>query len=100
VDPDVSFNPVLANDPAAKDALVDFLLSLTDERVRWEKAPFDHPELFVPDGAPGDTTFARACGKVQSCDAMKHVPAVGAAGRAAAGLPPLGTFLGLDPHEP
>jgi cytochrome c peroxidase len=100
VDPDVGFNPVLANDPVAKDALVDFLLSLTDERVRWEKAPFDHPELFVPDGAPGDTAFALACGKSQSCDSMVHIPAVGAQGRAAVGLPPLRTFLGLDPHQP
>ena len=25
-------------------------VALTDERVRWERAPFDHPQLFVPDG--------------------------------------------------
>ena len=31
-----------------KDAIVDFLLALTDERVRQEMAPFDHPEIFVP----------------------------------------------------
>jgi cytochrome c peroxidase len=100
LDPDVDFNPVLANDPAAKDALVDFLLSLTDERVRWEKAPFDHPELFVPEGAPGDTASVLACGMIQSCDSMVHIPAVGAGGREDVGLPPLGTFLGLDPHQP
>jgi hypothetical protein len=29
-------------------ALVDFLLSLTDERVAHEQAPFDHPEIFLP----------------------------------------------------
>ena len=30
--------------------LVTFLKSLTDDRVRFERAPFDHPELCVPDG--------------------------------------------------
>jgi len=29
-------------------AVVDFLLELTDERVAFERAPFDHPEIFVP----------------------------------------------------
>ena len=28
--------------------MVDFLLELTDERVAFERAPFDHPEIFVP----------------------------------------------------
>jgi len=27
---------------------VDYLLELTDERVAFERAPFDHPEIFVP----------------------------------------------------
>ena len=31
--------------PKDKADLKAFLLTLTDERVRWEKAPFDHPEL-------------------------------------------------------
>jgi len=29
-------------------SVVDFLLELTDERVAYERAPFDHPEIFVP----------------------------------------------------
>ena len=37
-----------------KNDLKAFLLTLTDERVRWEKAPFDHPELRVPLGTPFD----------------------------------------------
>jgi hypothetical protein len=65
--------------------------------VRWEKAPFDHPELIVPNGSPGDTSAAQ-CGTSSTCDELIHVPPVGANGRAAAGLPPLGTFLDLDPH--
>ena len=31
-------------------ALVAFLKSMTDERVRNQEAPFDHPEIFLPDG--------------------------------------------------
>ena len=33
------------------DALVAFLKTLTDERVRCHAAPFDHPELIVTNGA-------------------------------------------------
>ena len=36
------------------DDLVAFLKALTDERVRWEKAPFDHPSLTIPNGHVGD----------------------------------------------
>ena len=49
---------------AQKDALVAFMLALTDERVRCESAPFDHPSINVPNFGP--------------------VTAVGAGGRAAA----------------
>ncbi len=35
-----------------KAALAAFLRALTDDRVRHERAPFDHPELCVPDGHP------------------------------------------------
>ncbi|HEY6908738.1 MAG TPA: cytochrome c peroxidase [Myxococcales bacterium] len=81
----------------AKTELVDFLMSLTDERVRWEKAPFDHPELFLTSGSPGDSS-AVTCSNPGTCDEVIHLPAVGAQGRAAAGLPALETFLALDPH--
>jgi cytochrome c peroxidase len=33
-----------------KDALEAFLKTFTDERVRWEKAPFDHPAIKIPNG--------------------------------------------------
>src|SRR6266704_2433643 len=36
--------------PDDRTALVAFLKSLTDDRVRFERAPFDHPELCVPIG--------------------------------------------------
>jgi hypothetical protein len=94
----------------AKNALVRFLLALTDPRVKLERAPFDHPELFVPiDGAApenvsgrgttpvaGATTLvslsgfapgnvARACpvpgpGSSPTIPCFRQIPAVGAAG--------------------
>ena len=42
----------LQNAPDKQAALVAFMKSLTDERVRNHAAPFDHPELFIPNGAP------------------------------------------------
>jgi cytochrome c peroxidase len=82
---------------ASKQHIVDFLLALTDERVRWEKAPFDHPELYTSNGSPGDSTTV-TCPTTSPCDTLVRLPPVGANGRAAEGLPALGTFLGLDPH--
>jgi len=70
-------------------ALTAFLLSLTDERVAHEQAPFDRPELFVPvDGRAPDNSGGRAtllsqssaasvCGTV-AC--FRRITAVGAAG--------------------
>jgi hypothetical protein len=38
-----------------KNDLVAFLDALTDPRVLLQQAPFDHPELLIPNGASGDT---------------------------------------------
>lgn len=65
-----------------KSDLIAFLKSLTDERVRWEKAPFDHPELTIPNGAsPGVGASIRPN---VTADNMEVIPAVGKAGRTAA----------------
>jgi hypothetical protein len=40
-----------------KTDLVAFLEALTDERVRSRRAPFDHPQLFVPNGHPWDPAY-------------------------------------------
>jgi cytochrome c peroxidase len=41
-------------------SLVDFLLELTDDRVAFERGPFDHPEFFLPlDGTAPENTFGR-----------------------------------------
>ncbi len=36
------------------DAIVEFLRALTDPRVVHRRAPFDHPQIFVPNGHAGD----------------------------------------------
>lgn len=73
---------VLSNDQM--DDVVAFLLALTDERVRWQQAPFDHPQLFVPNGdSPAGT------------DQMIELRAVGASGASA----PLPRFLNLNPFQ-
>jgi cytochrome c peroxidase len=63
-----------------KAALVAFLKSLTDDRVRYEKAPFDHPSLKVPNGHKGDNTAVQSTDGVKAIDEFVALPAVGAAG--------------------
>ena len=64
-----------------KQALVAFLVSLTDERVRYEQAPFDHPQLFVPNGHPGNQNSVTNDGNGQATDDLLEIPAVGSNGR-------------------
>lgn len=75
-----------------KQALVAFLRSLTDARVRYERAPFDHPELRVPNGHPGSESSVANRGDGNATDTFLVVPAVGRGGNAA----PLVGFLGLE----
>jgi hypothetical protein len=65
--------------------LVAFLVAMTDDRVLYQKAPFDHPELPVPAGQDAS-----------GADLMTTVPAVGAGGSATAAP----RFLGLSPFQP
>ncbi|MDI6853321.1 MAG: cytochrome c peroxidase [Deltaproteobacteria bacterium] len=71
LDPFIAEIPFLQGNEAAQQDLVAFMLALTDERVKYEKAPFDHPQLFVVNGH-NDSTLA---------DIVVEVPAVGANGR-------------------
>ena len=71
--------PVLTADEVT--AIVAFLEALTDERVLYQRAPFDHPQLFVPNGHPGDSSSTiDADGDGLADDLMVEIPAVGAAG--------------------
>ena len=78
--------------PQQKADLVAFLQGLTDERVRWERAPFDHPSLAVPHGH-GEGPSAR--GPQYAVDDFIQVPAVGKSGRGAdvGPLQPFQSFL-------
>ena len=82
-----------------KAALAAFLKKpLTDNRVRCEKAPFDHPQLKITNGHqgyPSSVLFDPITG--QAKDFIKDIPAIGAEGRCAAdgsgGLPPFEYLL-------
>lgn len=80
-----------------KYALVAFLKTLTDERVRWEKAPFDHPQLHVPVGAIGDEYAVTDNGNGIAEEEWMEVPMVGAGGRYAKGLSPIEPFMNDKP---
>jgi hypothetical protein len=84
----------------AKNALVKFLIALTDPRVKYERAPFDHPEIFVPiDGAAPENTGGPAqlvslsgvpCPDTTTGDdCFRRIPASGAAGN----VSPVTNFL-------
>lgn len=87
--------PLLTSDEI--DAIVAFLEALTDERVLYRRAPFDHPQLFVPNGHPGNSSSTKdADGDGLADDRMIEIPAVGAAG----GYPLPGFLQGIfgRPH--
>jgi len=71
-------------------ALTAFLLTLTDERVAREQAPFDRPELFLavdgraPDNTAGRTSLLTQSTATSSCGTaicFRRLTALGAAGR-------------------
>jgi hypothetical protein len=74
--------------PSEIDALVRFMeVGLTDPRVAWEQAPFDHPSLTLAQGEVGDENSV----VVRPVDAKSTTPrakdveillnAIGATGR-------------------
>ncbi|MDD2723731.1 MAG: cytochrome c peroxidase [Methylovulum sp.] len=75
-----------------KADLVAFLKSLTDERVRWERAPFDHPQIVIPHGHKESANLQHP---ELAADLFLKVPAVGKNGRDAAlgPLKPFDSFL-------
>lgn len=82
-----------------KESLVAFLVSLTDERVRYEKAPFDHPSLCLPHGHPGDarTVTNGGNGNATDINPSRCLKAVGAAGSSTKIAPFLG--YGVLPNQ-
>jgi len=83
--------PVYMTPEFAKVSLVKFLLALTDQRVKYERAPFDRPEIFVPlDGRAGSNTGGRDA--LLADPMFIHIEAVGFAGHP----DPLQNFLGIS----
>jgi uncharacterized protein (TIGR03437 family) len=80
--------------PADQTAVVAFLKALSDDRVRYEQAPFDHPSLCISAGATevsagvlaADTTDPRFT--YSAAERLALIPAVGKGGNKA----PLQTF--------
>lgn len=64
--------------------LVAFLKTLTDDRVRYEKAPFDHPEILIPHGHEGNqaSVTPNPLNTRLAKDEFLLIPAVGEAGSA------------------
>ena len=75
-----------------KTSLVAFMVSLTDDRVRYQRAPFDHPQLFVTNGHLGDQNAVTNDGTGQATTTTLELAAVGRNGSA-----PLPNFLGVSP---
>ena len=73
--------------------LVRFLLTLTDERVRMEKAPFDHPSLCLPNGHSMNASASP--NGINAADETMCLKEVGRKGRTA-GIRP---FMNLSPFS-
>jgi cytochrome c peroxidase len=91
LDPAIAPIGQLIGQELEKNDLISFLLALTDNRVRNESGPFDHPELIVPHGTTASGT-----------EITFKVPAVGRDGRSGESppLPPLQPFLNVDQFTP
>ena len=90
LDPDIT--PLDLSDGEKAD-LVAFLKSLTDPNVTNKCAPFDHPQLFVPNGHPGDEKMIEEFDEDSlALDSVIEVPAVGKYGLGQLGLPQLEPF--------
>ena len=83
LDPDIQ---PLGLDPTEKENLVKFLLTLTDERVRMEKAPFDHPSLCIPNGHSG-SGYPASGNSTNAADDMLCLKEVGRKGASTGLLP-------------
>ena len=78
--------------PDDRAALVEFMKSLSDDRVRFERAPFDHPELCVPVGADTSHTSPDPRFALSAVEKWAGIPSVGKNGNTV----PLQTFEELS----
>ncbi len=92
LDPDIRYLGLSSDE---EEALVAFMLALTDERVVRRSAPFDGPSYMIPNGHPVDeygNVLLNDKGVAQ--DDLLEIPAVGKDGG-----PPLDSFLGIVGDE-
>lgn len=79
----------MQNSSQNRTDLIAFLKTLTDDRVRYEKAPFDHSEIKIPHGHAGNNLVIRegnlAAGLTR--DEFLVIDAVGAQGNTLPLLP-------------
>jgi hypothetical protein len=90
LDPDIQ--PLGLTQQEEADLVVFLRDALTDPRVKMQAAPFDHPEIYVPNGHPTDASGYPVEDPLhpgQAMDIFLQIPATGKAGSAA----PLPTFL-------
>ncbi len=69
-------------------ALVAFMKALSDDRVKFQRAPFDHPELCIPNGHTNSAQTTDARFTFSADENWVAIPAIGKAGAEA----PLQTF--------
>ena len=67
-------------DDEDKGHLVDFLKALSDERVVYNRAPFDHPEIRIPHGHVGNSHQLTSTSRGVAKDNYFTLDAVGATG--------------------
>jgi hypothetical protein len=92
--PDTSPDVALAGGMTVfqKRDLLQLMLEMTDARVERRSAPFDHPELIIPNGhtvRTGTTSTLMNRGNGSAQDNLLVIPATGKTGGA-----PLRRFLG------
>lgn len=80
IDPNIRNLGLTQGSNSDREALIAFLKALTDERVRYHRAPFDHPQLDVPNGYIGDHTGIQNNGTGQGKENLLKIPAVGRGG--------------------
>jgi cytochrome c peroxidase len=78
-----------------KEDLVAFLLSLSDDRVRFRRAPFDHPSICTPHGHETGNGRILTDSSGAAIDRRQCFAAIGADGVRSK----LDTFLSLDPFS-
>ncbi|MGR8930712.1 MAG: cytochrome c peroxidase [Gammaproteobacteria bacterium] len=84
-----------AESQQARKDVIAFLNAFTDERVRYQRAPFDHPEIKIPHGHTGDAQSVSNGNPIDANLAQDDyivLPAVGANGSDAA-LQPFESIL-------